>query len=93
MTKNLDNRKYRLIEEIIKMDDEAAISRIEDQIESIQKGDDIWHAVFRPMRKTITLAEMEKEQNYTPIDEKTFFDLAEKIGIEESIEELLAMLD
>ena len=45
------------------------------------------------MRKTITLAEMKAEQNYIPIDEETFFKLAEKVEIEESIEELLAMLD
>ena len=75
------------------MDDEDAISRLEDQIEAIQKEDNIWHTVFKPMRKTITLAEMKVEQNYAPIDEKTFFELAKKVEIEESIEELLAMLD
>ena len=70
-----------------------ARSRIEDQIEIILEEDNIWHAIIRPMRKTITLAEMKEEQNYTPLDEKTFFELAEKVDIEESIEELLAMLD
>jgi hypothetical protein len=93
MTKNLDKRKYKLIQEIINMDDEVSIAKIEDQIEAIQKEDNIWHAVIKPMRRTITLAEMKVEQNYIPIDEETFFKLAEKVEIEESIEELLAMLD
>jgi hypothetical protein len=93
MTKNLDRRKYRLIEEIIKIEDEDAIARIEGQVQSIQADDGVWLAAFKPMRKTITLAEMKEEQNYAPIDEKTFFELAEQVGIEESIEELLAMLD
>jgi hypothetical protein len=93
MTKNLDKRKYRLIQEIINMDDESSIARIEDQIEAIQKENNIWHAVLKPMRKTITLEEMKEEQNYIPLDEKTFFEMADEVGIEESIEELLAMLD
>lgn len=90
MTKNLERRKYKLIQEIISMDDEAAIARIEGQIEAIQKEDNTWHAAIKPMRKTITLEEMKEEQQYIPLDEKTFFELAEKTGIEESIEELLA---
>lgn len=93
MTKNLDSRKYKLIQEIIQMDDEDSITRIEDQIEAIQKKDNIWHAAIKPMRKTITLEEMKEEQHYTPLDEKIFFELAERVRIEESIEELLAMLD
>lgn len=93
MTKNLDRRKYKLIQEIIQMDDEDAIGRIEDQIEAIQKKNHIWHAAIKPMRKTITLVEMKEEQHYTPLDEQTFFQFAERVGIEESIEELLAMLD
>lgn len=93
MTKNLDKRKYKLIQEIINMDDEVSIAKIEDQIEAIQKEDNIWHAAIKPMRKTITLAEMKVEQNYIPIDEETFFKLAKEVEVEESIEELLAMLD
>jgi hypothetical protein len=93
MTKNLDRRKYKLIQEIIQMDDEAAIARIEDQVSSIRKEDNIWHAVMKPMRKTISLTEMKEKQNYIPMEEETFFELAAKIEIEESIEELLAMLD
>ena len=93
MTKNLERRKYKLIQEIIRMDDEASIAKIEGQIEAMQKENTVWHAAIKPLRKTITLTEMKEEQQYTPIDEKTFFELAENVGIEESIEELLAMLD
>lgn len=75
------------------MDDEDSIARIEDQIEAIQEKDNIWHAAIKPMRKTITLEEMKEEQHYTPLNEKTFFELAERVSIEESIEELLAMPD
>lgn len=93
MTKNLERRKYKLIQEIIGIDDEAAVARLEGQIKAIQEEDSIWQAAIQPMRKTITLEEMKEEQQYAPIDEKTFFELAEQINIEESIEDLLAMLD
>ena len=55
MTKNLERRKYKLIQEIIRMDDEASIAKIEGQIEAMQKEDTVWHAAIKPMRKTITL--------------------------------------
>lgn len=93
MTKNLDKRKYKLIQEIISLDDESSIARLEGQLESIQREENLWRAVLKPMRKTISLEQMKKEQNYAPMDEKTFFELAGEVGIEESIEELLAMLD
>ncbi len=93
MTKNLDNRKYKLIQEIINLDDESAITRLEDQIEAIRKEDTLWQAALKPMRKTITLEEMKAEQNYVPLDAETFFEMADEVGIEESVEELLAMLD
>ncbi len=93
MTKNLDKRKYKLIQKIINIDDEISIAKIEDQIEAMQKEDNIWQAAIKPMRKTITLAEMKVEQNYIPIDEATFFELAKQVEVEESIEELLAMLN
>lgn len=35
MTKNLEIRKYKLIQEIIRMDDEASIAKIEGQIEAM----------------------------------------------------------
>lgn len=93
MTKNLDTRKYKLIQEIIKIEEESSIAKIENQVKAIEEENNIWQTVIKPMRKTISLQQMKQEQNYKPLDAKTFFELAEKVGVEESIEELLAMLD
>lgn len=92
MTKDLDSRKYKLIQEIMKLDNEEALSKLEEEVESIQQEEVFWTAI-KPLRKTITLEQMIKEQNYKPIEKDEFFKMVNELEIEESIEELLSMLD
>ena len=92
MTKDLDSRKYKLIQEIMKLDSEEALSKLEEEVESIQQEEVFWTAI-KPLRKTITLEQMIKEQNYKPIEKDEFFKMVDELDIEESIEELLSMLD
>lgn len=92
MTKDLDSRKYKLIQEIMKLDNEEALSKLEEEVESIQQEEVFWTAI-KPLRKTITLEQMIKEQNYKPIEKDEFFKMVDELEIEESIEELLSMLD
>lgn len=92
MTKDLDSRKYKLIQEIMKLDNEEVLSKLEEEVEAIQKEEVFWTAI-KPLRKTITLEQMIKEQNYKPIEKDEFFKMVDELEIEESIEELLSMLD
>jgi hypothetical protein len=92
MTKDLDSRKYKLIQEIMKLDNEEALSKLEKGVEAIHQEKAFWTAI-KPLRKTITLEQMIKEQNYKPIDKDEFFKMVDELEIEESIEELLSMLD
>ena len=92
MTKDLDSRKYKLIQEIMKLDNEEALSKLEEEVESIQQEEFFWTAI-KPLRKTISLEQMIKEQNYKPIEKDDFFNMVGELEIEESIEELLSMLD
>ena len=92
MTKDLDSRKYKLIQEIMKLDSEEALSKLEEEVEAIQQEEVFWTAI-KPLRKTITLEQMIKEQNYKPIEKDEFFKMVDELEIEESIEELLSMLD
>lgn len=52
---------------------------------------DLW--AVRPIRKSVTLEELIAEQNYQPIKKEEFFRKTSELEIEESLEELLAMLD
>jgi len=94
MTKKLDDRKYRVIQEIIMLEDETLLSVLEEQLEQAKLDDtDLLERVMKPMKKTISIEEMIKEQNYKPIVAKDFFTQAEDLKIEESLEELLAELN
>ena len=92
MTQHLDDRKNRIIREIMKINDESSLEAIENQL-AVSPSSVLREKILRPVRATISLEEMIKEQNYQPIEREEFFELATAIGIEESIEELLAQLD
>lgn len=94
MTKSLDDRKYKLIQEIMRIDREEDLSKLEDQIDALhgQNNPKFWTAV-KPVRKAVTLEELIAEQNYQPISKEEFFQKTNELEFEESLEELLAMLD
>lgn len=92
MTKDLDSRKYKLIQEIMKLDNEEALSKLEEEVEAIHQEEVFWTAI-KPLKKAVTLEQMIKEQNYKPIEKDEFFRMVDELEIEESIEELLSMLD
>lgn len=95
MTENLVNRKYRIIEEIIKIDDESVLSDFESQMSKFLKqssSSELWSRITTPMRKTITVSELIEEQNYKPIRKDEFFKKTEEIAIEEDIAELLQQI-
>jgi len=68
------------------------LEAIENQL-AVKPSSVLREKILRPVRATISLEEMIREQNYQPIEREEFFELAAAIGIEESIEELLAQLD
>ena len=94
MTKNLDSRKFKLIQEIMKIDQEEDLNKLEDQIEALQSKDDIrFLDAVKSIRKTVSLEELIAEQNYQPIKKEIFFHKTSKLEFKESLEELLAILD
>ncbi len=92
MTKNLDTRKYKLIKAIMSLSDEDAISAMEHQVSLIKDKPDFWEAI-KPIKKTYSLEQMIKDQNYQPISKEDFFQLTSELGIDEPLEDLLEMLD
>lgn len=93
MTKHIDHRKNRIIRQIMQMNDESALEELENQLQNMQPEADLRERILRPTREKISLEQMIEEQNYIPIEREEFFELATAIGIEESLEELLAQLD
>lgn len=94
MTENLDSRKYRLIQEIMRIDREEDLSKLEDQVESLHSKDDVrFMEAVKPIRESVTLEVLIAEQHYQPIQKEAFFQKTSELEFEESLEELLSQLD
>ena len=87
---NFRNWKNRLIERFFNTKDITVLKEVET---ALKKPTSLKERIFKPMRKTITVEELEKEQNYKPMTAEVFFKEVDAIGLNENIEELLKMLD
>lgn len=95
MTKNLDDRKYKIIQELIKTEDEELINDLENRLAKKQEehsSTELWDMVIKPMRKDVSIEELALEQSYKPLEKEEFFNLAQEVSIEEDIDELLSQL-
>ena len=92
MTKNIDSRKIEIVKQIALIDSVKMIEAIENYIQNVQFYDE-FEEIFSPMKKNITVEALIEEQNYQNIDRKKFNQLVEELNIEESLEDLLLILD
>lgn len=88
----LTSRKYKLIQDIISLEDETEISKLEKQVATLHQRDKFREAV-KPICQAVSLEQMMAEQQYQPVQKEVFFRKANKLKIEESLEDLLSMLD
>lgn len=88
-------RKLNIIEIIMSINNDAALKVIEDEAlkvkDQVSKTPNIFDAI-RPIRSNVSLEQIKKEQNYKPISYQEFRKMADELALEESIEELLALL-
>ena len=91
MVTALDNRKQQLIQDILKLEKEEDVSKIEAQVKEIQSSDDFISKI-KPTRKGVTIEQLIKEQDYKPIKREEFFAKAKALDIQEPLEDLLAQL-
>lgn len=56
-----------------------------------KKKPNVWNAV-KPIRSNVSLEQIMLEQNYQPISYQKFRELADKLELKESIEDLLSDL-
>ena len=94
MTIDLRDKKYRLIEYIMAIEDKQTLDKVEYAInkaadQNFKKQKELESAV-RSIRTQVTLADIDQEQPYEPLNYAAFKQLADQIGIEGDIDELLA---
>ena len=73
---NIRDWKYRLIEQLFNTEDVVVLKEVEM---ALQKTSSLEERIFKPIRKTVTLDELVKEQNYQPITAEAFFKEVEEI--------------
>ena len=92
---SVEVRKLSIIEIIIGIDNDKALAEIESEAlrvkEQITNIPNVFDAV-KQIRSNISLEQIMEEQNYKPISYDEFRKLADKLEIEEPIEELLGLL-
>lgn len=95
MNVDINNRKLRLIDLVMHLDDDVLLEELERKANRIKAiaspKPDIANAV-RPIRPNVSLEDIKREQNYKLISYDEFRKLADKLELKEPIEDLLAML-
>lgn len=85
----LDKRKYKLIELITGIDDEAMIAKLEILLQSSDIGDLALLKLIKPMKKKTDLDQIAKEQEYTPPTDNEINEIIDLVNFNEPLEELL----
>ena len=91
MPLDLTLRKYRLIEEIMLLDDEQALGQLEQRLREIH-GKEAFRQAVRPIRPATTLQQLIDEQGYEPVSRERFYEQVRELQIEEPLEDLLRQL-
>ena len=86
MLSQLDSRKYWLVHQILLLQDESLVEKVEIFWNSQIKT----HSILKPMRKKLRLEDLIKEQDYKGFDYQNYTRLTKEINISEPIEQLLA---
>jgi hypothetical protein len=89
-------KKYKLIQMIMSVEDDETLSSIEASITQTRSGtkseaSSFWRGV-KPIRKGVSFQEILSEQGYQPLTYEEFRKKADEIDMQEPIEDLLAQL-
>lgn len=86
--------KLSLIARIMDLDDISFLQKLDTIVNEMNSSsnDALLAALAKPIRKKLDLEELKKEQNYSPMDKEVLFKKMDELGIEEPIEELIAMI-
>lgn len=84
--------KLEIINRIMALRDTSKLKKIEATLKEMWSDDDILNKLNKPMRKTLDIEQLKKEQNFKPINKAEFFKKIDELNIEESIDDLLAMI-
>lgn len=85
-------KKNHIIAVIQRINSETLLMKIEDFVTSISQQKDMLSSLSRPLKETLNLEEMIVEQSYQGPTLERMHQISKEINIEQSTEELLAMI-
>jgi hypothetical protein len=88
---NMEALKYEIFAKIVGIQDEAILQKIKELLQSISNENDLFNRVIKPIRETISIEDLIKEQNYNGFDRDGFNNLVSEMKIEDPIDELLEL--
>ncbi|MGB1206216.1 MAG: hypothetical protein ACPG5B_11250 [Chitinophagales bacterium] len=90
---NIELRKYKIIEELMKISDESILVKLEIMLKNYMTNQETIKHLVKPMRTTLDIDVLIKEQKYQGAN-KAFIDgLIDEMAIETPLEELLKILE
>jgi|GEM_PF-1160001 hypothetical protein len=93
MTKNINSKKDILIKEIASISSEQEIDKLIMAIKIVRLSDKHGTSIFEESKSSISVEVLKRQQQFSGIDKTEFNRLVDELDIEESINELLAMVD
>lgn len=89
---SIAERKYHLIQLISSIEDEKVLVQIQEKLEAIRSKEELLAQITKPMKKTLDVEEMKREQNWKPVDKEELQEIIKQMDIQEPIELLLSQL-
>lgn len=88
----IEARKYKLIEQLMNVSDEAMIKNLESVFKTYLDSVTSIKHLIKPTKAKLDIDQLIKEQNYKGADKKVIDTLIDDMKIEEPIEDLLKMI-
>lgn len=97
-TETLSDEKLDLIVRISKLDDEESVRKIKDAVDFVEKRPtkeqlEMLKKMAKPMRKSIDIEELKREQNWQPIDREELFKKLENFDWQIPEDEFIELLN
>jgi len=88
----IQNRKYKLIEEIMGLENESMLEKLEGIIREYNDSMESIQHLVAPVRKKTDVEAIIKEQGFTGVNKEEIDRILGEMAIEEPLEELIQMV-
>lgn len=88
----IEARKYKLIEQLMSVSDEAVLKNLESIFQTYMESIASIKHLIKPMKDKLDIEGLIQEQNYKGVNKKVINNLIDDMAIEEPIEDLLKMI-